>query len=102
MFRLIDPVEVCGVWRAARLEEGSFRGGVGPWSRNEDSVAMGGPPKGPRGSSEPSTASSRVGWAPTFRGVRGLRPAGDLGAFDAEGVDDWSGAVAAVESDEHD
>jgi hypothetical protein len=35
-------------------------------------------PSGPKGPRESSRASSRTGWVAGRRGVRGLRPAGDL------------------------
>lgn len=41
-------------------------------------------PNGPSGPRESSIASSRVACAPTFRGVRGCRPTGDLGVEDVE------------------
>ena len=46
----------------------SLRGGVGACSAGDGTtLAEESPPRGPRGSRAPSTLSSRVGCAPTFR-----------------------------------
>lgn len=46
----------------------SFLGGVGAWSADMDEAAgVTSAPSGPRGSREPSTASSFVGWTSTLR-----------------------------------
>ena len=50
-----------------RLAAGSFRGGVGACSAIDESVAEGASAKGPSGSPDPSTASSRVGCNSAFR-----------------------------------
>ncbi len=41
-------------------------------------------PSGPKGPRESSRASRRTGWVPGRRGVRGLRPAGDLSACEED------------------
>lgn len=54
--------------RTVRFCASSFRGGVGACSEAGSAAAKGAsPPRGPRGSLEPSTTSRRVGWAPILR-----------------------------------
>ena len=45
-------------------------------------------PSGPNGPRESSRASSRTGCVPGRRGVRGLRPAGDLRGCEEDGSKD--------------
>jgi hypothetical protein len=49
------------------------------------------PPSGPNGPRESSRASSRTGCVPGRRGVRGLRPAGDLRVCEEDGSRDGLG-----------
>lgn len=55
-------------------------------------------PNGPSGPRESSRGSRRVACAPTFRGVRGFLPTGDLGVEDAEMVEDWGGLAFGSDS----
>lgn len=76
---LIDDWADC-VGRTFRTgNDCSFKGGAGG---NSGSDALEFSPNGPRGPRESSTASKRVACTPTFRAVRGFRPAGDLGVED--------------------
>ena len=59
----------------------SFEGGAGGISGSD---VLEFSPSGPSGPRESSTASKRVACTPTFRAVRGFRPAGDLGVADGE------------------
>ena len=84
MLALVLEPDMDGVGRAWRTgRDCSLDGGTGTGSDCSDTLS----PNGPKGPSESSTASSRVGCASTRRGVLGVRgplPAGDLGAEAAD------------------
>lgn len=80
ILRLVGDCEGC--WRAFRTgSDCSLEGGTGGCSGSGVGTSS---PNGPRGPRESSTASRRVAWAPTRRGVRGPLAVGDLGAADAD------------------
>lgn len=81
MLRLLGDCKE-GVGRAFRTgNDCSLEGGAGGDSSSEIFELS---PNGPSGPKESSMASSRVACAPTFRGVRGCRPTGDLGVEDVD------------------
>lgn len=86
MLLFMGDCEGPGAWRPFRIGRGcSFDGGAGGGPGSErigDSS-----PRGPRGPRESSTASSRVAWAPTRRGVLEPLAEGDLGVRGSESPD---------------
>lgn len=97
MLRLMGDCDE-GVGRAFRTgKDCSLEGGAGG---NSGSDMFEFSPRGPNGPRESSMASSRVACAPTFLGVLGFLPMGDLGVEEAESeeVCDCLGFVSESDS----